>query len=38
MQSFEKFNDFSTQYFQRSTNKKDDIEVQIAKKETGLNS
>ena len=32
MQSLEKFNDFSTQYFQRSTNKRDDIEVQIAKK------
>jgi len=32
MQGVEKYNDFSTQYFHRSTNKKGDVEVQLIKK------
>ncbi len=32
MQGLEKYNDFSTQYFHRSTNKKGNIEIQLIKK------
>jgi hypothetical protein len=34
MQGLEKMNDFTTTYFQRSTNKKDNVELQIFSKRT----